>query len=423
MFSLVSPLHKGFKCLDPAEGRIYVSHDVVFDEQVFSFASLRPNAGAQLKAKLRLLPDILLNPSSFGADNLLDPNVRSPTPANSSPSLSGDLLHAGADLGENGAGTSSNGAGNGEGAGFYHLCSPAGGRATGSRSQEDLSGGGSGAVTASTPGSVPLDAVEADSATATGRVAPATGNGGSSAPTSTTPQSPSHTSLQSDPHGETVLLLPWSPAGSNAAAQGSAEAPSGELHSVSDDNASSRPVTRLQKGILKPKVYTDGTVRWCNHVTTAPEEPTSVTEALDDPKWVVAMDSEHQALIRNKTWRLVPRPKGKNVIGCKWMYKVKRKADGTVERYKARLVAKGFKQRYGIDYEDTFSPVVKGATIRLILSIAVTQGWTLRQLDVQNAFLHGVLDEEVYMDQPPGYTDKSNPGYVCKLDKAIYGLK
>jgi histone deacetylase 1/2 len=94
------------------------------------------------------------------------------------------------------------------------------------------------------------------------------------------------------------------------------------------------------------------------------------------------MDSEHQAFLRNRTWRLVPRPKGKNVIGCKWVYKVKHKADGSVDRYKARLVAKGFKQRYGIDYEDTFSLVVKAATVQLILSIAVSNGWSLRQLDV-----------------------------------------
>jgi len=135
------------------------------------------------------------------------------------------------------------------------------------------------------------------------------------------------------------------------------------------------------------------------------------------------MDAEFFALHKNKTWRLVPPKQGKNIIDCKWVYKVKRKADGSIDRHKARLVAKGFKQRYGIDYEDTFSPVVKAATIRLILSIAVSNGWSLRQLDVQNAFLHGVLEEEVYMKQPPGYQDELHPNYVCKLDKALYGLK
>jgi histone deacetylase 1/2 len=135
------------------------------------------------------------------------------------------------------------------------------------------------------------------------------------------------------------------------------------------------------------------------------------------------MDAEFQALLKNKTWHLVPPPRHKNIIGAKWVFKIKRKADGTIDRYKARLVAKGYRQRYGIDYEDTFSPVVKAATIRLILSLAVSQGWHLRQLDVQNAFLHDILEEEVYMEQPPSFEDKGKPGYVCKLDKTLYGLK
>ena len=94
------------------------------------------------------------------------------------------------------------------------------------------------------------------------------------------------------------------------------------------------------------------------------------------------MDAEYLALMKNKTWHLVPPMKGSNVTYCKWVYKIKRKQDRSLDRYKARLVAKGFKQRYGIDYEDTFSPVVKIATIRLVLSIAISRGWCLRQLDV-----------------------------------------
>jgi histone deacetylase 1/2 len=116
--------------------------------------------------------------------------------------------------------------------------------------------------------------------------------------------------------------------------------------------------------------------------TASPKEPASVDEDLGDKNWSSAMESEHEALLQNKTWHLVPCPKGKNIISCKWVYKVKRKSDGTIDRYKARLVAKGYKQHCSIDYEDTFSPVVKATTIRLILSIAVSKGWCLQQLDI-----------------------------------------
>ena len=158
-------------------------------------------------------------------------------------------------------------------------------------------------------------------------------------------------------------------------------------------------------------------------VFLATDEPHDLEEALANDHWKRAMDEEYLALIKNQTWHLVPPERGRNVIDSKWVYKVKQKADGSIDRYKALLVAKGFKQRYGIDYDDTFSPVVKATTIMIILSVAISKGWCLRQLDVKNAFLHGVLEEDVYMKQPPGYGEKNVPHYVCKLDKALYGLK
>jgi hypothetical protein len=148
-----------------------------------------------------------------------------------------------------------------------------------------------------------------------------------------------------------------------------------------------------------------------------------LSEALHDKNWKSAMDAEFLALLKNKTWHLVPPQKSQNIIGCKWVYKTKRKQGESLDRYKTCLVAKDFKQRYDINYKDTFSPVVKAATIRIVLSITVSKGWSLRQLDVQNAFLHRDLEEEVYMQQPPGYESKSFPNYVCKLDKALYELK
>ncbi|CAJ2657372.1 unnamed protein product [Trifolium pratense] len=151
--------------------------------------------------------------------------------------------------------------------------------------------------------------------------------------------------------------------------------------------------------------------------------PTSLSEALSDRKWKQAMDLEMEALDKNNTWELVSLPNGKKPVGCKWVYTVKYKADGSIERYKARLVAKGFTQTYGIDYSETFAPVAKMNTVRVILSLAANYNWNLQQFDVKNAFLHGELEEEIYMDVPPGYREDIATNTVCKLKKALYGLK
>ncbi|CAF2200969.1 unnamed protein product, partial [Brassica napus] len=151
--------------------------------------------------------------------------------------------------------------------------------------------------------------------------------------------------------------------------------------------------------------------------------PTSVAEALKDPRWRKAMCDEINAQLRNHTWDLHSPVHAANVVGCRWVFTIKRKADGSVDRFKARLVAKGFTQQHGLDYQDTYSPVVKPATIRLVLSVAISNQWPIRQFDVNNAFLQGKLDETVYMMQPPGFINQDNPKAVCKLNKAIYGLK
>jgi hypothetical protein len=196
-------------------------------------------------------------------------------------------------------------------------------------------------------------------------------------------------------------------------------------------------ITRLQNNIVQVKEFKDGIVRYpqnargfvCSVTNTKPTmtlsaitEPTSLQQAVTDPGWKKAMDEEYSSLMRNHTWDLVPPRKEVNLIDSRWVFKVKKKVDGSVERVKARLVAKGYKQRFGIDYFDTYSPVVKPTTIRIILSLVVSQGWTMRQVDIQNAFLHGVLQKEVYMRQPAGYADSDKPSnYICNLTSHSMG--
>ncbi|CAN7140793.1 unnamed protein product, partial [Brassica rapa subsp. narinosa] len=176
--------------------------------------------------------------------------------------------------------------------------------------------------------------------------------------------------------------------------------------------------TRARAGIIKPNPkYVLFTVK--DDFT----EPKSVKTALKHPGWNKAMGVEITNMEETETFELVPPSEEQNPLSSQWVYKTKYDADGNPLRLRARLVARGNEQEEGIDYYETFSPVVRTATIRTVLHIAVTKKWPLKQLDVQNAFLHGDLKETVYMSQPQGFVDKDRPDYVWKLKKAIYGLK
>ena len=151
--------------------------------------------------------------------------------------------------------------------------------------------------------------------------------------------------------------------------------------------------------------------------------PRNIHEALQHPEWTAAVTEEIQALVKNHTWELTTLPEGKKMVGCKWIFSIKYNADGSINRYKARLVAKGYTQSYGVDYEETFAPVAKLNSVRVILSLAANLDWPLHQLDIKNAFLNGELEEEVYMQIPSGLESSSTSNKVCKLRKSLYGLK
>ena len=145
-------------------------------------------------------------------------------------------------------------------------------------------------------------------------------------------------------------------------------------------------------------------------------------EALSHPDWKQDMVEDMVALQSSGTWNLVTLPAGKTPVGCRWVYTVKIGHDGQVDRLKAQLVAKGYTQVYGSNYYDTFSPVAKIASVCLLLSMAAMQSWHLYQLDIENAFLHGDLAEEVYMEQPPRFVAQREFGLVCRLCRSLYGL-
>ena len=168
---------------------------------------------------------------------------------------------------------------------------------------------------------------------------------------------------------------------------------------------------------LKSQIDTSAATR-SNNIS----ESKAYRTALKILHWFKAMQEKIKALIQNQTWDLVPRPTIENIVGSKGVFKTKLKEDGTVDRYEAQLVARGFSQIPGLDFGETFSPVIKHTTIRLIISLTATLGWTIRQLDVKNAFLHGFLKEKLFMEQPLGFINEDLLNHVYKLNRSLYGL-
>lgn len=177
-------------------------------------------------------------------------------------------------------------------------------------------------------------------------------------------------------------------------------------------------LTRLKVGVHKPNPkYAALTV------FVVPSEPKTISSAMKHKVWHAAMLEELHALAINNTWELVPREPHLNVIRCKWVYRTKLKADGSIERLKARLVAKGFHQEEGKDYVEAFSPVLKPGSLRFVLAVVTVQNWLIRQLDVKNAFLHGDLEVPICMDQSLGFRGSQYPDHICLLHRSLYGLK
>ncbi|GJW65004.1 retrovirus-related pol polyprotein from transposon TNT 1-94 [Tanacetum coccineum] len=152
-------------------------------------------------------------------------------------------------------------------------------------------------------------------------------------------------------------------------------------------------------------------------------EPKNVNEALGDESWIVAMQEELNQFVANDVWELVPQPRNMTIIGTKWVFRNKLDENGIVSRNKARLVAQGYNQQEGIDYDETYAPVARLESIRILLAYACALDFKLFQMDVKSAFLNGFINEEVYVAQPPGFIDFEKPDHVYKLKKALYGLK
>lgn len=323
-----SVMHKGFKCLDVTSGRVYISRDVVFDEHIYPFSDLHPNAGHCLRAEILLLPEHLLNPSR---DEHVDQSVinSSTNPAHESPVDVATSADAAAEI------------------------SGRTGQILEQNTHGFLLGGRPGHSAAPNTHAAPDDAATSDATAAyhPGDIGAAAGSSLSRSPStshSSSRVSDSAPEPASPPRGDDSLAVPIDGGSSEPLSDSSSSRSSTATNSTANNSTTSseaaltqpqRPATRLQQGIRKPKVYTYGTVRWANLIT-AESEPDTLNDALNSKNWKLAMDSEFLALQKNKTWHLVPPTKGKNIIDYKWVYKIKKKADRTIDRYKARLLLK-----------------------------------------------------------------------------------
>lgn len=200
-------------------------------------------------------------------------------------------------------------------------------------------------------------------------------------------------------------------------------------HEEQEQIESETPEVRRSTRERRPPAWhseyvTESNIAYC--LLTEDGEPSTFHEAIkstDVSMWMTAMQEEIEALHKNNTWDLVPLPQGRKAIGNKWVYKIKRDGNDQVERYRARLVVKGYAQKEGIDFNEIFSPVVRLTTIRVVLAMCAIFDLHLEQLDVKTAFLHGELEEEIYMLQPEGFAETGKENLVCRLNKSLYGLK
>jgi hypothetical protein len=326
-------------------GRVYISRDAIFDESMFPFSSMHANGGAQLKAEIILLPPTLCNIHEGG-------DVEGPNMPNVADVI--DESHAGTSSVVEAANSTS-----------VHVVVPVqyatDPTATTNHGTEfGLIRLNCCQVWIPWRSDQPQDRRQSLSSNLSELVL---GQSGSSVP-------PMKSQPITPPEVVMGSVVDHALLAAVSEALGS-YAPGG-----SKGIAPTRPQTRLQNNIKKPKIYTDGTIYYA-YLTTSGESK-STEEALSHEQWHSAMNDEYEALLKNQTWDLVPSHCATNIIYCNWVYMIKRKQDGSIDRYKVWLVAKGFKQRHGIDYGDTFSLVVKTGTIRIVLSLALSRGWCLR---------------------------------------------